>query len=98
MAVISVNEMAVPSPLTFGKESNTYTRQYKVVVDISGMQGAIQAATASDSATGDAVDKIGDPLIETESFETLGNTAYCTNISPSLQYCNNFRISVCNLT
>ncbi len=79
MTVTSVNEMAVPNPLTLGKESNTFTRMYKVLVTIGGMQGAIEASTAT------GVPKIGDELTEAKSFSALGNAGYCTSISPALQ-------------
>lgn len=79
MAVTSVNEMAVPSPLTLGRESNTYTRMYKVLVTVGGMQGAIEAATAT------GVPKVGDALVEAKSFGTTGNTGYCESVSPVLQ-------------
>lgn len=89
MAVTSCNESAAPTPLVYTKDSgNTYTRTFKVVVTIAGLEGAIEASTAVDPnypTTGNKVPAIGDLLEQSGSWGQLINPGRCTNVTPSLQ-------------
>lgn len=84
MTILSVNEMAVPQPLEYTKDANTYTRQFKVELDPALTTPGLAAAIEASTATG--IPKVGDELTVAGNYSEVGAVAaFCNSVIPNLQ-------------